>query len=167
MTATSADRNDRAEGLPERRSGTDRRRLLLQSFLWQFLKSRRVGERRVGHDGVHHYVDVHGAGLFLVILLILVMCIADAYLTLTLLEAGAVEVNPVMRAAIEEDQRGFFYTKYLLTACSLVVLFLHKNYRMFGRLYGRHILVTVLLIYALLIGYEISLLTRLDLSLLD
>jgi len=165
MTATSADRNGRAEGLPERRSGTDRRRLLLQSFFYQFLKSRRVGERRVDHDAVHYYVDVHGAGLLLVILLILVMCIADAYLTLSLLEAGAVEVNPVMRAAIEQDWKGFFYAKYLVTACSLVVLLMHKNYRMFGRVSGRHILVTVLLIYAFLIAYEISLLIRLDFAL--
>lgn len=156
----------RAEGIVQKRSVTDRRQQRLQAFLCQFVKARRVRERRVNHDGARHYVDVHGPGLLLIILMILVMCVADAYLTLTLLNDGAVELNPVMRPLVEGDWGTFFYVKYGVTACSLLVLLMHKNFRLFGSLTGRHVLFSVLLAYALVIAYEVTLLARSNLLLL-
>lgn len=151
----------------ERRSPTDRRQRRMQAFCWQFFKARRVGERRLDHAGVNHYVDVHGPGLLLVILLILLLCIADAYLTLTLLNHGGEELNPVMKVLIEDDWGWFFYVKYAITACALIFLLMHKNFRVFGGVSGVHILLVVLLAYACLIGYEIKLLTDANLFLLS
>lgn len=166
MTLRYVDKSSRVAGLIERRSGADRRRRRLPAFFRQFLHGRRAGERRLEHGPAHHYVDLHGPGLLLVILVILLMCVADAYLTLTLLNDGAVEVNPVMRAAIAADWKWFFYSKYVATACSLIILLMHKNYRVLGRVSGQHILFTVLLLYACLISYEIRLFMRADLFLL-
>lgn len=154
------------ESLSERRSASDRRHRHLQAFLCQFVKARRVGERRNDHAGTHHYVDVHGAGLLLIILLILMMCVADSYLTLTLLQHGGEELNPIMKALIEHDVGVFFYSKYAVTACSLIILLMHKNARVFGAVSGHQILFTVLLAYALLISYEIRLVRAAEISLL-
>lgn len=156
----------RTEGMVRKRSVTDRRQRQLQAFLCQFVKARRVRERRIDYDGGRHYVDVHGPGLLLIILMILVMCVADAYLTLTLLNDGAVELNPVMRPLVKSDWGTFFYVKYGVTACSLLILLMHKNFRLFGSLTGRQLLLSVLLAYALVIGYEMTLLARSDLLLL-
>lgn len=153
--------------LADRRSDTDRRHRRLQAFFYQFFKSRRVGERRDEHDGNHHYVDVHGAGVLLIILLILMLCIADAYLTLALLSHGGEELNPVMKVLIEHDVGVFFYSKYLVTAFSLIILLMHKNARVFGGISGHQILFTVLLAYAFLISYEIRLVQAADIPLLS
>lgn len=156
----------RAAGIVRRRSVTDRRQRQLQAFLCQFVKARRVRERRINHDGARQYVDVHGPGLLLIVLAILMMCVADAYLTLTLLNDGAVELNPVMRPLVEGDWGTFFYVKYGVTACSLLILLMHKNFRLFGSLTGQHVLLSVLLGYALVIAYEVTLLVRSELFLL-
>lgn len=156
----------RSENSIERRFATDRRHQRLQSFVYQFFKAQRVGERRVEHNGAHYYVDVHGAELLLLILVILMLCIADTYMTLTLLTHGGRELNPAMRALIEYDVGWFFYTKYVVTACALIVLLMHKNLRVFGGVSGYQILVTVLLVYALLISYEIKLIYGANLPLI-
>lgn len=149
----------------ERRSARDRRQRRLHSVLYQFFRQRRHGERRAGYRGVHHYVDVYGPGLLVVVLLILVLCIADSYLTLTLLHHGGQELNPVMRLLVEHDVRWFFYGKYALTACSLIVLLLHKNAFLVGAFSGTHVLLVVLLGYALLISYQLRLVTTAGLPL--
>lgn len=156
----------RNENSIERRF-SDRRCRRVQAFFYQFFKAQRAGERRVEHNGAHYYVDVHEAELLLLILLILMMCIGDTYMTLTLLTHGGRELNPVMRLLIEYDVGWFFYTKYVVTACALIVLLMHKNLRVFGNVSGYQILVTVLFVYALLISYEIGLIYRENLPLMS
>jgi hypothetical protein len=156
----------RSENSIERRFPADRRCRRLQAFLYQFFKARRVGERRMEYAGAHHYVDVHEAGILLIILLILMMCIADSYMTLTLLTHGGRELNPAMRVLIEYDVGWFFYTKYIVTAAGLIILLMHKNLHLFGSVSGYQILVTVLFVYALLISYEIGVIYRANLPLM-
>src|SRR5687768_5342317 len=64
----------------ERRSGIDRRRMTLRSFLRGGLTPRRRGGRRAGE---HHLpIDWHEPYLLFVSLMILLLSVADAFLTL-------------------------------------------------------------------------------------
>lgn len=153
------------DGLHERRRGVERRHRHLQAFFYQFFRAQRVGERRADHAGAHFYVDVHGAPLLLTILLILLMSVADAHLTLVLLGSGGDELNPLMRMLIEHDVRSFVFGKYVITAGSLMLLLMHKNVTLLGSVSGMHVLFAILLAYALLIGYEIRLVSEANLHL--
>lgn len=137
----------------------ERRRRNLKAFLCQFSKGRRRRERRKYAQHHGHYVDLHEPKLLLITLSILLLCVVDIYFTLTLLQNGGVELNPFMRALLEQDVWLFYLGKYTLTAVCLIFLVAHKHFRLFKNITGRDLLQTVLLAYLLLIGYELSLLS--------
>ena len=96
-------------------------------------------------------------------ILILLLCCADAVLTLTLLNHGAYEVNPFMAAMLEGTSRGFVLVKVGLTAMGVVLLTLLARLRIFGRSVGIA-LYLVLAGYAVLVGYELFLLRNIPLD---
>ena len=52
--------------------------------------------QRSDEKNIAHYVDVYDVKLFPIIILIVVLCVADAYFTLLILSKGGTELNPVM-----------------------------------------------------------------------
>ena len=66
-------------------------------------------------------------------ILILLLCGADALLTLTLISRGAVEVNPVMDPLVRGSGQSFALWKFVLTSMGVVILTLLARLRMFGR----------------------------------
>jgi hypothetical protein len=64
-----------------------------------FRPRRRRPPRRLD-DSRYQAVDWHAAHLLAVAIGILLLSVADAFMTVTLLSGGAVEVNPVMAALI-------------------------------------------------------------------
>ena len=67
-------------------------------------------------------------------LLILILCVADALITLALLGHGAHEANPLMDTIVHGDGRSFVAFKFGLTATGVVLLILLARVRAFGRL---------------------------------
>jgi hypothetical protein len=94
---------------------------------------RRIRARRK-EEKINCYVDqYHDPMLFFVVLSIIIMSVLDAFFTILLLENGnVIEVNPLMAALIEKGNLYFFNVKYLLTALSLILLVIHKNFSIFG-----------------------------------
>ena len=87
----------------ERRQRTDRRYRVWWSVLYgSFSPRRRRPQRRLGDSGIHA-LDWHGAHLLAVSIGILLLSVADAFMTVTLLAGGAVEVNPVMAAVVYQS----------------------------------------------------------------
>ena len=86
--------------------------------------------------------------------------IADAVFTLTLLSRGAIEVNPFMAWLIETDIQLFAIIKMALTGVCLIFLVMHINFRIYRLLKVNHVLYACLPLYALLIAYEMVLLTK-------
>jgi Domain of unknown function (DUF5658) len=95
-------------------------------------RGRRRGERRAAltHDV---YVDRPGAWLISACVLLVAMSVADAYLTLLIIEEGGAEINPYMRAVLDLGQRPFLIVKIGLTVVGTTVLLLHKTWRL-GRI---------------------------------
>lgn len=142
----------------ERRLVEDRRRNHAKAFFVQFYKPRRRSSGRRPEDGHGTYVDFHEPQVLLVVVITLALCVVDVYATLTLLQMGGVELNPVMRELIEHDVWTFFIFKYVLTAACLFVLISYKKFRLYKSFSTLHTLYAVLVVYVLLVIYEMKLL---------
>lgn len=141
---------------PDRRIQPDRRRPTARWLLHGLRAARRTRLRRATDRG---YVDRFEPALFWCALAIVVLCSVDAAWTLELLQRGARELNPLMDLLIRMDVRWFVNVKLGLTVAGVLVLALHKDFRLFRSVRARHLLYGVLAVYVALIGYEVALLT--------
>ena len=94
---------------------------------------------------------------------VLLLSVADAFLTLTLISHGAVEANPLMEPLVHGSGRGFAFWKVGLTALGVVVLTLLARIRIFGRSVGTF-LYLALAGYVVLVIYELFLLQNIPLD---
>lgn len=142
----------------DRRARPDRRHATTSPFSRFAWRGRRCGPRR-GQDTANSYVDLYEARWFYVAVAVLLLSCTDAMLTLNLLQIGAYEVNPFMAWLLGINTNLFFFTKLVLTAGGVVVLVAYKNFRLFNCLKTGHVLYVILAGYALLIKYELMLLS--------
>jgi hypothetical protein len=91
-------------------------------------------------------------------MLITLLSCGDAALTLTLMERGAYEVNPIMAPIVGGSALVFTLVKVGMTAGGVVLLTLAARMRAFGKIPVSFLLYGVLLAYATLIVYELRLL---------
>ena len=94
---------------------------------------------------------------------ILLLCGADAILTLMLIDQGASEVNPFMDLMVHGSGHSFAYWKFGLTAMGVIVLTPLARVRFYGKAVG-WVLYGVLGIYSVLVGYEVFLLRNIPLD---
>lgn len=145
----------------DRRTGTDRRHFGLRTLLGGGLRARRRKGRRAG-DHALPIVDWHDPHLLAVSLTILLLCSADAWLTLLLLlTRGATEANPFMATLIEHDLVVFTGAKMLLTGLGVALLVVLARVRVAGPVRAWHLLYLVVAGYAWLVAYELRVLAAL------
>jgi hypothetical protein len=111
----------------DNRSGKDRRTksgFNIRSFLFG---GKRETIRRHEDTKRIFYVDHYSSGLFFTIVSILFLCVIDALLTLSLLNHGAYETNPVMAFFLKFGPYTFFISKYLLTIVPVICLLMFRN----------------------------------------
>ena len=89
---------------------------------------------------------------------ILLLSVADAFLTLILLQQGAAEVNPFMAVLLYRGVAVFAALKLGITSASIILMVVLARYRFMRVLQVNWVLYGVLSIYAGLIAYEIWLL---------
>lgn len=97
-------------------------------------------------------------GAALLVLAIVGFSMADAFLTLKLLLAGAVELNPMMSRLLAHGVQVFVNWKLILTAGAALFLLTVFEVRVFRALTVRRILETLVVGYAVLVVYESALL---------
>ena len=141
---------------PERRRGPDRRRMTWRTFIQGGLTPRRRGGRR--DDERDTPVDWHEPHLLFLSITILLLSVADAFFTLTLLTLGAIEANPFLRFILDEHPQLFALVKMGFTSGGVLVLVAVARARVFSLIRVSTIMQWVLLAYAALIFYEWSLL---------
>jgi hypothetical protein len=145
------------DGAIERRHGPDRRKQPIRALLYGSFNPRRRGPRRDGERTVAG-VDWHDPQWLAVAMLIVLFSCVDAFLTLTLLDHGAYEVNPIMAALVGDSALAFSLVKIGLTAGGVVLLTLLARMKAFGRVPVGLLLYSVLLGYGALLVYEFRLL---------
>ncbi len=148
-------------GAAERRAGGRDRRA---EALWRsvaygaFRPRRRTGRR--SSDFSRPIIDWHDPWLFASSTLVIIFCAIDAFLTLRLLENGAVEANPFMALYVYGDARRFAIVKLAMTGVGVLTLVSVARFRMFRMVRAGRLVHFVLGSYVALIGYELLLLER-------
>ena len=106
------------------------------------------------------YVDLYSFSSVLSVLVTLILSVTDAIFTLKLISLGGSELNPFMDFFLQLGPFPFLIVKYLLTGTCLIVFLVHKNRVIFGgRLRVKFLLIFSLLVYFILIIYELVLLS--------
>lgn len=147
-------------GFIERRSGYDRRRMGIRTFLYGgFNPRRRNGGRR--RDDCALFVDWHEPHLLFLAVSILLLSVVDAFMTVTLLSVGAREVNPVMDFVLQQRPELFALAKMALTGGGVLVLVACARATVFRIIRVSAVMHWCLLLYAGLVAYEYWLLDRL------
>jgi hypothetical protein len=139
-------------GPVERRRGPDRRRLTLRTFLRGGITPRRRAGRRA--DEQHLPIDWHGPYLLFLSVMILLLSVADAFLTITLIMGGATEANPVMAFILYSHPEYFALLKMGLTGSGVLVLVAVARTRLFRVMRVGVVLQGVFVAYVALIAYE-------------
>jgi hypothetical protein len=138
----------------ERRKQSDRRRGPTRPFSRFIFKGNRRHARRKEEDR-NYYVDRYDAKYLGLILSILVLCVFDAYFTLKIIHLGGRELNPLMIKFLDRFPEISLSMKYLVTVICLVILLVHKNFIMFGRIKARIFLYVIFSLYFFLVIYEV------------
>lgn len=121
------------------------------------LHPRRRGPRR-GDEASFAAVDWHHPQWLGISVLIVVLSCVDAFFTITLIDRGAYEANPLMAPLVSGSPLAFALVKIGLTGGGVVVLTLLARMRAFRRLPISLLLYALLMAYAVLVAYEARLL---------
>ncbi len=110
---------------------------------------RRRSAGRRASDGREVFVDLHGAGLWTVVLAIVALNILDAWFTVFFLSHGGQELNPIIESILHLGTWPFIALKSVGIGLCVAVLTIAKNFR-----YARLGLGCVLVGYSALLGWH-------------
>jgi hypothetical protein len=99
----------------------DRRQHGWRTVLYGFVKSRRRGSRRE-EEGEAIFVDWHHPWIFTMSVGIMLLSVADAFLTLQLIDMGMIEANPVMADFMGHSTMAFAASKMAMTGVGILAL---------------------------------------------
>ena len=137
----------------------ERRQPSLKTLLGSISHRRRRLSRRE-HDQLNSYTDWYGHWPFAATLIIILLCFADAFLTIVLLSKGAVELNGLMDWLIQKNTHLFTLVKMSVTGAALIVLVLHFNFRIYKYIAVRYLIYALVPLYSLLIFHELTMLAN-------
>ncbi len=145
----------------DRRSGKDRRSRNIPGIKSLFIYARRKEVRRQDDLYKTSYFDQYSPALFTPIVFILLLSVADAFLTLFLVDCGAREINPVMAYFLKFGPFTFISVKYFLTCYSVIVLLIfHNVYFRKLRIYAHSLFSCVIGVFVIVIVWELFLIFR-------
>jgi hypothetical protein len=135
----------------------DRRKPSLKT-LWGALTCYRRRNSRRENDHINSYTDWYGHWPLAATFTIILLCFADAFLTIVLLSKGAVELNGLMDYLIQRDIHLFTVVKMSVTGAALIILVLHFNFRVYKYIAVRYLVYGLVPLYSLLIFHELTML---------
>lgn len=135
------------------RSCQDRRTKPTPLFSRYTLIGRRTAFRRAEDQCRGGYVDRYGLQLLICLLLIAGLNILDAFFTITILENGGKEINPLIRWALDTYGHTAWMLKFVVVTCGLIIMCLHSHFRMV-----RLSIIIAIILYSGTVMYQIMLL---------
>lgn len=137
---------------------TDRRALTLRTlFASGFSPRRKAGRRASDHELL---VDFHDPRLLVPVLVMLLLSIADAFLTVRLLNTGAQETNPLLAFLLHRHPYLFAAVKMTLTGLGVTLLVVLARARVFKVVRASALLYGLTAVYLCLVAYEVWLMSR-------
>lgn len=146
--------------ISDKRGAGDRRTFGWMTVLFGFTRSRRHLHRRAVDNEVI-FLDWHHPWLFFLSVGTMLLSVADAFLTLQLLQLGMIEANPFMRVAMGQSITLFVGTKLAMTAFGILVLVYLAKQQFMNRFRSGLFLTFFFSGYACLVCYELVSLFRL------
>ena len=143
-----------------RAAAVDRRAFGWRTVVFGYMLSRRRYHRREVDNEVV-FLDWHHPWLFFLSVGTMLLSVADAFLTLLLIERGMIEANPVMRLAMDQGTALFVGTKLAMTAFGILVLVFLAKQQFLNRFRTGLVLTVFFSAYACLVCYELVSLFRL------
>jgi hypothetical protein len=120
---------------------------------YSFFGGQRKIIRREEDKKKYAFVDLYSTRLFIILLVLSALSIADSYFTLSLIKQNlAVEINPLMAFFLERGSTPFVLSKYLFTTIPLLVLCICKN-----RPITRILMVFIVFVYLFIVMHELNL----------
>jgi hypothetical protein len=137
----------------ERRANDlDRRALTLRTLLTSSFSPRRRAGRRAGEQELP--VDFHEPYLLVLAVVLLLLSVADAFLTVTLMGDGAQETNPLLAFVLNEHPRFFAVIKMALTGMGVLLLVAMARTKLFRLVRAVLFLQGLVAAYFVLVAYE-------------
>jgi hypothetical protein len=137
----------------------DRRKPSLKTFWVALTHPRRRSSQRE-EDHLNSYTDWYGHWPLAATFTIILLCFADAFLTIVLLNKGAVELNGLMDYLIQKDVHLFTVVKMSVTGTALIILVLHFNFRVYKYVAVRYLVYGLVPLYSLLIFHQLTMLAN-------
>ena len=128
--------------------------------LWGALTQQRRRTSRREDDHLNSYTDWYGHWPLAATVIIIMLCFADAFLTIVLLNKGAVELNGLMDYLIQKDVHLFTVVKMSVTGTALIILVLHFNFRIYKFIAVRYLVYALVPLYSLLIFHQLTMLAN-------
>lgn len=119
------------------------------TFMGRREKARRFDEL------ANYYVDRFESHLLYVAGSIVIFCILDAFFTLNILQSGGSETNLFMLFFMKKNLILTLGIRFLFTACCVLFLLIHKNFRIFGVIKTHALIYLVFSVYFVLVLYEL------------
>ena len=119
-------------------------------------RRRRKNVRRVSDSISGVYVDTHERHLWYISTGLMLLCVLDAFFTTILITYGSEELNPLLDYLLQIDMSLFLAAKFLVTGLCISFLVLHKHHRLWNTVSCYHLLIASVVVYALLVCYELS-----------
>lgn len=136
----------------------DRRALTLRTLLASGLSPRRRAGRRATDHEVP--VDFHDPRLLVPVVAMLLLSIADAFLTVRLINTGAQETNPLLAFLLHRHPYLFAAVKMTLTGLGVTLLVVLARARVFKVVRASAFLYGLAAVYLCLVAYEVWLMSR-------
>ena len=137
----------------------NRRKPSLKTLWGALTLHRRRSSQREG-DHLNSYTDWYGHWPLAATFTIILLCFADAFLTIVLLSKGAVELNGLMDYLIQRDVHLFTVVKMSVTGAALIILVMHLNFRVYKYIAVRYLVYALVPLYSLLIFHELTMLAN-------
>jgi hypothetical protein len=143
-----------SRALSDKRAESERRDVTWRTVFFGFTRSRRHAHRR-GVDSDVIFLDWHHPWLFFLATGTMLLSVADAFLTLQLIDLGMIEANPVMSAVMAHSTMLFTSTKLGMTAFGILVLVFLAKSQFMNRFRTGAFLTVFFSFYACLVCYEL------------
>ena len=144
-----------------RRQRAERRINKRKAALNAVYRKRRRSIRRDTDSLNGIYVDAHEPQIGVLSTGLMLLCVFDAFFTTILISHGSEELNPILNFLLQIDLSLFLAVKFFITGACITFLVMHKHHRLLNIVSCYHLLVASVVIYSLLIFYELSMLRML------
>ena len=147
--------------LERRATHRERRHNQVKAAVHSFYRNRRTHLRRESDDVIGVYVDTHEPKLWYLAISLMMLSVLDAFFTTILIANGSEELNPLLAYLLNIDLWVFLAVKFFVTGASIVFFILHKHHRLLNTVNCYHLLVLSVIVYFVLICYELSMVQHL------